>query len=133
DLPGSAIGDDAPFVKDGDSVGQPEDDIHVVLDDEDRQRPIERGDELRDPRSLRGRHPGGRLVEQQDLRSLRARDRKPELAALPAVGESSPVRTLNSVVLPAPFGPMTARRSPARTASVTPSKARTPPKVRVRS
>src|SRR5215467_10316346 len=35
---------------------------------------------------------------------------------------------LNSVVFPAPFGPMRARRSPGWTASATPSTARRPPK-----
>jgi hypothetical protein len=38
------------------------------------------------------------------------------------------VIALNSVVLPAPFGPMTARRSPGRSAKLTPSTARSAPK-----
>src|SRR5689334_19873348 len=41
-----------------------------------------------------------------------------------------PARRLNRVVLPAPFGPMIARNSPAGTASCTSSTAAMPPKVR---
>src|SRR5437879_3839100 len=47
---------------------------------------------------------------------------------LPASGLSSPEIWLISVVLPAPFGPMTACNSPGRTSSVTPSVTRNPPK-----
>src|SRR5947207_2067937 len=43
---------------------------------------------------------------------------------VPAVGASAPEIALNRVVLPAPFGPMMARRSPDLTESVTPSTAR---------
>jgi hypothetical protein len=39
---------------------------------------------------------------------------------------------LNTVVLPAPFGPMTVNTSPFSTAKLTPSTARTPPKRRDR-
>src|SRR3989442_2741178 len=45
----------------------------------------------------------------------------------PDVTGSSPEMRLKSVVLPAPLGPMSARRSPGRTASATPSTARSPP------
>src|SRR4051794_35809189 len=47
---------------------------------------------------------------------------------LPASGLSSPEIWLISVVLPAPFGPMTACSSPGRTSSVTSSVTRKPPK-----
>src|SRR5207249_998990 len=40
-------------------------------------------------------------------------------STLPAEGGNSPLMMLNSVVLPAPFGPMIARRSPGSTENVT--------------
>src|SRR5215813_14043077 len=46
----------------------------------------------------------------------------------PELTGSAPEMRLNSVVLPAPLGPMSARRSPGRTARATPSTARRPPK-----
>src|SRR5688572_11751718 len=55
----------------------------------------------------------------------------PKKRTRPAVGGKSPVTALNSVVLPAPLAPRMARRSPAATASETPSIARSAPKVRV--
>ena len=54
----------------------------------------------------------------------------PKKRTLPAVAGKSPVMTLNSVVLPAPLAPMTARRSPAATDSETSSSARSAPKLR---
>src|ERR1700722_17056172 len=42
----------------------------------------------------------------------------------PAVGGNAPAMALNSVVLPAPLGPMMARRSPRGTVRLTPSTAR---------
>src|SRR5437763_987309 len=48
----------------------------------------------------------------------------PSNRMVPAVGASAPEIALNRVVLPAPFGPMMARRSPDLTESVTPSTAR---------
>src|SRR5438128_356648 len=45
-----------------------------------------------------------------------------------ALTGSEPEMRLNSVVFPAPFGPMRARRSPGRTASDTPPTACSPPK-----
>src|ERR671922_900149 len=52
---------------------------------------------------------------------------RPNSSMRPAVTGKAPATRLNSVVLPAPFGPMSARRSPGRTASSTPSTARSPP------
>src|SRR4051812_40449147 len=49
---------------------------------------------------------------------------------VPASGGIKPVMTLNSVVLPAPFGPITLKISPGCTARSTPSTAATPPKCR---
>src|SRR5206468_1334930 len=48
----------------------------------------------------------------------------------PLVAASSPLTRLKSVVFPAPLGPSSARRSPARIVSVTPSTARRPPNAR---
>jgi len=45
----------------------------------------------------------------------------------PAVGRASPVRTLTSVVFPAPLGPMTETNWPASTPKLTPSRARKSP------
>src|SRR2546427_10615747 len=46
---------------------------------------------------------------------------------VPSVGGNSPEMTLNRVVLPAPFGPRMARRSPALTTRGTSATARRPP------
>jgi hypothetical protein len=43
--------------------------------------------------------------------------RSPFRRISPALGAKRPLMRLNSVDLPAPFGPMIATRSPARTAS----------------
>src|SRR3954451_19052423 len=51
---------------------------------------------------------------------------------LPPSGASKPEIWLISVVLPAPFGPITACNSPGRTSSVTLSVTRSPPKFLVR-
>src|SRR5437763_9438795 len=47
---------------------------------------------------------------------------------VPASGSSMPLTQLKSVVLPAPFGPMSPRISPRLTTNDTSSRARTPPK-----
>jgi hypothetical protein len=69
-------------VQDSHAIGQPKDHVHVVLDDEDRERAIQAGDELGDARGLDRRHTGGRLVEEENARALRERDREFELATL---------------------------------------------------
>src|SRR5258708_331558 len=51
----------------------------------------------------------------------------PAIRTLPRSCLSVPEITLNSVVLPAPFGPTRPTISPSPTASETPSSARTPP------
>src|SRR5262245_24849504 len=56
----------------------------------------------------------------------------PSRTIRPAVGRSTPVRQLNSVDFPAPFGPMTARISPGATASETWLSAVRPPNRTVR-
>src|ERR1700754_1309404 len=55
----------------------------------------------------------------------------PKKRTRPALAGKSPVTTLNSVVLPAPLAPITARRSPAATENETSSMARSAPNVRV--
>src|SRR5262247_3778999 len=55
----------------------------------------------------------------------------PKKSTRPAVGGKSPVMALKSVVLPAPFAPITARRSPAATANDTSSIALSAPNMRV--
>src|SRR3954463_3668858 len=57
----------------------------------------------------------------------------PETRAPPLVGFSRPASTRSNVVLPAPFGPNTARHSPAARENETPATARRGPKVRVSS
>ncbi len=55
----------------------------------------------------------------------------PKKRMVPEVGGKSPVMQLNSVVLPAPLEPSTARRSPGRTVSVTSVSAASAPNSRV--
>src|SRR5260370_6052367 len=55
----------------------------------------------------------------------------PKKRMVPEEGGKSPVMQLNSVVLPAPLEPSTARRSPARTVMVTSIKAASAPNSRV--
>ena len=55
----------------------------------------------------------------------------PKKRIVPEEGGKSPVMQLNSVVLPAPFEPRTARRSPGRTVIVTSVSAASAPNSRV--
>ena len=55
----------------------------------------------------------------------------PKKRIVPELGGKSPVMALNSVVLPAPFEPSTARRSPGRMLSVTSFNATSAPNMRV--
>ena len=57
----------------------------------------------------------------------------PSSVALPSSAASTPFSTLNSVVLPAPFGPMMPRISPLPTEKLTWLTARNPPNDRDRS
>src|ERR1700730_2162483 len=70
---------------------------------------------------LREMRSGGRPVMSSPLNRMR-----------PALGRRTPVRQLKNVLLPAPFGPMTARISPRRTAKSMPRSASRPPKRMVR-
>ncbi len=53
------------------------------------------------------------------LRAGRCVTSRPKSSTVPDDGGMSPEMTLKSVVLPAPFGPRIARRSPSATSSVT--------------
>src|SRR5207244_6135922 len=53
---------------------------------------------------------------------------EPSIATVPDVGGSSPVTTLNSVVLPAPFGPINPVTRPSSAESEASSSAMLPPK-----
>src|SRR5713226_2760903 len=55
----------------------------------------------------------------------------PKKRIVPEEGGKSPVMQLNSVVLPAPFEPSTARLSPGRTVMVTSVSAASAPNIRV--
>src|SRR5512147_2519362 len=55
----------------------------------------------------------------------------PKKRMVPEEGGKSPVTQLNSVVLPAPLEPSTARRSPGRTVMVTSMSAASAPNIRV--
>src|SRR5947209_1763505 len=74
------------------------------------------------PRPARVRRNGGSPVMSEPSSSTR-----------PDVGRSRPEMRLNSVVLPAPFGPITASSSPSRTSSPTPETIVAPPMTSPRS
>src|SRR5258708_4230566 len=69
-----------------DAPGETEHEVHVVLDDQDRDVPRHRIEHLQDAVGLRGRHAGRRLVEQQHARAQAEGDRDLH-QALPAVGQ----------------------------------------------
>ena len=82
----------------------------------------------RQPRILARRHlgkqrgdlEGARQPEPADLVAGQSGDRAGRRSgSRPRVGLTVPVMTLNSVVLPAPLGPMTARTSPSSTCMAT--------------
>src|SRR5688500_11736478 len=86
---------------------------------------------------MTGRPRNRREVWNVRERPMRARLRagapvtsEPNSSTVPALGGNSPEMRLNSVVLPAPFGPRIARRSPGRTSRSTALTAWTPPKRR---
>ena len=83
-----ALGELLAVVQDGDVLRDPHDDLHVVLDEQDRDAELvaQALHEAREVRGLLRVHPGGRLVEQQQLGLGRQRPRDLD-AALVAVGE----------------------------------------------
>ncbi|MNG29225.1 hypothetical protein D3C84_1146170 [compost metagenome] len=58
---------------------------------------------------------------------------RPARLTRPLLGLSSPVQILMKVVLPAPFWPITARRSPSSRLKLMPLATTSPPKARVKS
>ena len=91
-------------VEDGDPVADAHDDPHVVLDEQDGQAELgsQPADEVGQVARLLGVHAGGRLVEQQELRTRgqRSRDLQPALVAVGQVAASTagarPSRPTNS-------------------------------------
>ena len=69
------LGQDAAVVEHDNAVGDIEYDVHVMLDDDDSQRPRYRADQLVHARRFLRAHSGGRLIEQQHLRLGRKRQR----------------------------------------------------------
>src|ERR1700693_1090999 len=70
----------------GNLLGELEYQVHVVLDEDDRDIPGKRGDDREQLRAFRGRNTRGRLVEQQHLRPRRERERNLQQTLL-AVGK----------------------------------------------
>ena len=67
DLPRCALGDDAAGVEDDDVVGYLHDEVHVVLDDEERQpRPPQAADAVGQFEGLPGVEPRGGFVEEEE-------------------------------------------------------------------
>src|SRR5262244_4491768 len=55
-------------MEDGNMLGDIEYHVHIVLDQEDREVPIEVGEKLYHLRGLARRQAGGRFIQEQDLR-----------------------------------------------------------------
>jgi hypothetical protein len=106
DLGGSPFDDDAPVVHHRHLLGHTQGDVHVVLDEDERDLAIEPEQELRQELPLAPGEPGGRLVEHQglglgrkrhgdcDLPVLAVRQRAHELSQL--VGDRDLARGLAS-------------------------------------
>ena len=86
------------------------------LDAQDRQVEVvlDREAEEESRRLVRAGQPETRRA----VRAGRIVTSRPNSSIVPVVGGNSPAMTLNSVVLPAPFGPRIARRSPGRDVEV---------------
>src|SRR5262245_24057098 len=82
DLVGQAVGDDLAVVQDRDALREREGHVHVVLDHQEGDGRIELLQERRHRVRLGGREPGGRLVEQEELRLAGQRQGDLELALL---------------------------------------------------
>ncbi len=85
---GRPLGEDLAVVEDRDAVADPHHDAHVVLDEQDREPELgsQAADERGQLAGLAGVHAGGRLVEQEQLRTGRERTSDLE-ATLVAVRE----------------------------------------------
>ena len=79
---GQAVGDDLAVVQDRDALREREGNVHVVLDHQQGDGRIELLQERRHRVRLGGREPGGRLVEQEELRLAGQRQGDLELALL---------------------------------------------------
>ena len=86
DLGRPALGDHAALVEHGDPVGERQHLIDVVIDQDDREGPVEGADQVGDADALVRREAGQRLVEQQELGARRERQGDLE-QALVAVGQ----------------------------------------------
>src|SRR5438094_2571141 len=82
DLGGGALGEDFAVIEHGDFARQFHDDLHVVLDDEDRQVAGDAAHQLHRLSRLAGAHPGGRLVEAEEARLGSQRDADLQVALL---------------------------------------------------
>src|SRR5215470_814492 len=65
DLRGRALAQHLALNEDGDALGEAEDEVHVVLDDQDGDARGQLLETLEDAMGLERRHPGRRLVEEQ--------------------------------------------------------------------
>src|SRR5207302_4679257 len=94
DLVRGSIREDRPLVHDNNAFGIPEDDVHVVLDDNhgDPSRADDRADDVHDRRLLARGYAAGRLVEEEQLGPKRVGDRDVEQLALP--WEMAPARII---------------------------------------
>jgi hypothetical protein len=88
---GQAVGEHLAVVQHGDAVGEREDDVHVVLDDEHRDLARQGGEQARHPLRLLRRHPRRGLIEQEQLRGGRQRHADLEL---PLLAVRQPARLL---------------------------------------
>src|SRR6185437_3413077 len=86
DRGGIALGEDAAVVEAGHAIDQAEREVHVVLDEDQRQRARQLADDARHADALGGREPRGGLVEEKKLGPRGERELQLELALL-AVGE----------------------------------------------
>src|SRR6266446_6328242 len=88
DLTGASLDEDPAADHDDDAAREAEHDVHVVLDEEHRELRGETGDRLEEHRALEPANTRRRLVEQQQPRTRRGRERDLE-SALPARRESA--------------------------------------------
>src|SRR6185312_6684968 len=97
-----AFGQDRALYQHGDAPRQAEHQIHVVLDDQQREVRRQVFDDVNDDAAFRRRHPGRRLVEQQHVRLEPERDRDLDETLTPirqfadqpvgVVGEAKPLQ-----------------------------------------
>src|SRR5690349_16981156 len=86
DLVGRALDEHLALYEDGDALREAEHEVHVVLDDENRDLPGQSIQYFEDAVRLERRHPGSRLVEQEHAGLEAQRDRDLDQALL-SVGQ----------------------------------------------